>query len=157
MITDLDGHLGFFRWLVEQSKPQRILELGIRDGISSHALRYDGCDHHTCDIVDCSSKVPWTTFHHMSTNDLAKQWNLPIDILFIDADHAFESVRQDFENFQLHVRGWILFHDTCPPSKKYMSAEYCHTAYKIRDYVKGSRFETITFPWSFGLTVCRKV
>jgi hypothetical protein len=39
-----------------------------------------------------------------------------LDLLFIDADHSYPSVKQDFEIFSKLVRegGWIAFHDIVP-------------------------------------------
>lgn len=36
-----------------------------------------------------------------------------VDFLFIDADHSYEAVKKDFENYSPFVRkkGWIAFHD----------------------------------------------
>lgn len=40
-------------------------------------------------------------------------WNLPIRLLFIDADHTYESVRNDFLTWEKHVvpNGLVAFHD----------------------------------------------
>jgi hypothetical protein len=45
--------------------------------------------------------------------DVAKGWNTPIDLLFIDGSHAYEDVLQDFEQFFPHVNpgGIVAFHD----------------------------------------------
>jgi len=45
--------------------------------------------------------------------EVAKDWNKPIDILFIDGSHEYEDVKADFEAFYPFVRkkGIIAFHD----------------------------------------------
>lgn len=45
--------------------------------------------------------------------DVAKGWNTPIDLLFIDGSHAYEDVLQDFEQFFPYVKpgGIVAFHD----------------------------------------------
>jgi predicted O-methyltransferase YrrM len=46
--------------------------------------------------------------------DAAKDWSLPIDLLFIDGDHSYEGVKRDWELFAPRVRefGLVVFHDT---------------------------------------------
>lgn len=45
--------------------------------------------------------------------EVAKTWDKPIDILFIDGSHEYEDVRADFEAFFPHVKenGIVAFHD----------------------------------------------
>jgi predicted O-methyltransferase YrrM len=45
--------------------------------------------------------------------EVAKTWNKPIDILFIDGSHTYEDVKADFEAFYPYVNkgGVIAFHD----------------------------------------------
>lgn len=45
--------------------------------------------------------------------DAAKDFNEPIGVLFIDGDHGYESVKQDYELWSPKVikDGWIVFHD----------------------------------------------
>jgi predicted O-methyltransferase YrrM len=45
--------------------------------------------------------------------------SVPLDLLFIDGDHEYGGVRQDFESFRKLVRigGVIAFHDIIPDSK----------------------------------------
>lgn len=54
----------------------------------------------------------------MSSQDAAINWNRPIRFLFIDGDHDFEAVKQDFLLWSAHVveGGIIAFHDV-PPGK----------------------------------------
>ena len=44
---------------------------------------------------------------------IAKNWNKKIDILFIDGDHRYESVKKDFSYWKRHIvkGGFILMHD----------------------------------------------
>lgn len=46
--------------------------------------------------------------------EAVKGWNNEIDMIFIDGDHQYESVKQDFNDWYPHVRkgGFILLHDS---------------------------------------------
>jgi predicted O-methyltransferase YrrM len=48
---------------------------------------------------------------------VVKNWTSPIDVLFIDGDHRYDAVKQDFEDWLPLVTpgGFIIFHDSCQP------------------------------------------
>ena len=48
--------------------------------------------------------------------DIVRDWTLPIDLLFIDANHEYESVLRDFEQWEPFVRtgGTVALHDVSP-------------------------------------------
>lgn len=47
----------------------------------------------------------------------AQQWQGPIDLLFLDGDHSYAAVRQDFEDWAPKVRagGYLVMHDVVHP------------------------------------------
>lgn len=49
-----------------------------------------------------------------SSEEAAREWDQPIRLLFIDADHSYEGVKNDYELWAPHVvpGGIIAFHDT---------------------------------------------
>jgi len=168
---DMEAHSLMIYTIVRGIKPDAILEIGIRGGVSTlticQALQ-DGdikTKYHCCDInasalnVQRKTNVP-LTFHIMSSNKLAEKWDQSIDLLFIDGCHEYSQVKKDYLNFRSFLRpnGFIFFHDTYPPSEKYMTSEYCGDAYRILDDLKKDKtIEFVTFPYSYGLTVCRKL
>lgn len=52
--------------------------------------------------------------------ELAARWTRPIDLLFIDANHAYPAVRQDYDDWARFLKpgGWIVFHDVELPSRE---------------------------------------
>jgi len=48
-----------------------------------------------------------------TSEEAAKDWDKPIRLLFVDADHGYEAVKKDFEKWSPHVclGGCIAFHD----------------------------------------------
>ena len=51
------------------------------------------------------------------SSEIAKTWNKPIHLLFIDGSHEYEDVLADFRNFYPHVipGGIVAFHDVGRP------------------------------------------
>jgi len=95
-------------------------------------------------------------FHHMSTNEYFRKLDIPdIDVCFIDADHAFEQVLEDYNNVLPYIKkdGLILLHDTFPTAERHKRLSLCGTAYKILDHIKE---EHVTIPIFPGLTIVRK-
>jgi predicted O-methyltransferase YrrM len=104
-----------------------ILEIGVRRGTSTRALlaglverdRYKfGDGHlHSLDIINRSNvvvdaaQIPKWTFTLGDSHMV--EWNMPVDILFIDGDHSYSSVALDYAKYEPYVKngGLILFHD----------------------------------------------
>ncbi len=44
---------------------------------------------------------------------VAQAWNTPLSMVFIDGGHAYETVRQDYEGWAVHLKkgGYLLVHD----------------------------------------------
>jgi predicted O-methyltransferase YrrM len=56
---------------------------------------------------------PTVRWHIERSQDTGRRWNEPVDLVFIDGDHAQESCRADWELFSPWVSsgGVVLFHD----------------------------------------------
>jgi len=95
--------------------------------------------------------------------DAVRDFDLPVELIFIDGAHDFDSVKQDFDLwFPKVIDGGIMaFHDTVEwiPWPKQDQRLYCGPKEVVRDYVfKSTRFRDATFvmPQS-SLTYARKV
>ena len=90
----------------------------------------------------------------------ARNANLKIDMLFIDADHSKESVLDDFKAYfdLVTVDGIILLHDSYPANEQDALPGYCGDCYKaIEELSKNTEaYEMMTIPVPPGLTLCRK-
>jgi precorrin-6B methylase 2 len=43
-------------------------------------------------------------------------WPCPVDLVFIDGDHGNEAVKQDTQNWKIHTRHIMIFHDVNHPN-----------------------------------------
>lgn len=143
--------------LVKLTNCQTYLELGVQDGFCFQPIvplvkRAIGVD-----IVDRRSEKIGE-FYNMSTDEFFKFFNDKVDIIFIDADHKYESVVKDFENCLkiLNEFGIILLHDTDPQDKPLLAPHFCNDCYKIVDYIQQNHPELniITLPLTIaGLSI----
>lgn len=48
-----------------------------------------------------------------TSGEMAEKWVLPIDLLFVDGDHKYESVKADIESWlpKVKIGGFVMFHD----------------------------------------------
>jgi predicted O-methyltransferase YrrM len=159
--------------------PLTVLELGTGPGLSSlafirtlqyyNSLREQKGVLHTCDLNPATLK-PLKHFgdivqtYLMSTDDLATRWaeyKIPIDLIYIDADHSHEQSLKDFENFATYLKpnGLILMHDTFPLSEGHEQLHLSGTVYKTAEHIKkeySDEFEIMTVPHLCGVSLVRK-
>ncbi len=90
----------------------------IVDSMASFQATKEKCVTHVSKaLADASLKnriQDWTVLADYSYN-VVRDWQEPIDVIFIDGDHTYDAVRKDFEDWLPHVvdGGYILFHDSC--------------------------------------------
>jgi hypothetical protein len=55
--------------------------------------------------------------HREFSTDVAKSWNRPISLLWIDGDHSYRGAKADFDGFMPHVvpGGFVALHDALHP------------------------------------------
>jgi predicted O-methyltransferase YrrM len=165
------GSLWWHRGLIEHIayifKPKVYVELGIYqcelfNRVVPHAQRLIGVDLDR-KAQSFMTKSPKVEFRCSTTADFTRWLRanpLPIDMLFIDADHARDAVLEDFWGLFPFVapHGLILLHDTHPENEEQMQRHLCDDAYKaVDELAKASdQLELMTLPLHPGLTLCRK-
>src|SRR3954469_2993468 len=123
----------------------RVVEIGVYEGASAAALcaamrpdaelhLIDPFGHHPTAlpagwgaIEQASRRVvaraahrhdgPRVIWHVERSEDTGRRWSTPVDVVFIDGDHAEAATRSDWELFSPHVTagGHVLFHDAIGP------------------------------------------
>ncbi len=95
------------------------VEVGVRNGRSlMFARKYSkgtvvGIDIGHEILLDKFKDCENWEFIHKASNEAVKNWTRPIDVLFIDGDHTYEGVKDDWDNFSPFVKkgGRVYFHD----------------------------------------------
>ena len=113
-----------------------IVEIGVYEGVSSLVLRETMSSDGTLWCVDpfppgrlgfsfglsisrrevAKSKNGQVRFVTKLSHDAAQGWSGPIDMVFIDADHSYDAVKQDWDDWSPRVvpGGVIALHDSYP-------------------------------------------
>lgn len=98
-------------------KMDKIAELGSYKGRSTYAL-CSGCHGQVLTIDDFSMTDRQSLYRNVGHfNNLtiidgkSDEFALPIDMLFIDADHTYEAVKKDIETWRPYVKRLICGHD----------------------------------------------
>lgn len=130
-------HSDFIVELVKQLNCNTFLELGTYDGCTIRKVSRYVKRVISVDIKDVRKKKTGE-FHLKKTDDFFNNFKEKVDIVFIDADHQFESARKDFENSLniLNEFGIILIHDTDPMEERLLNPGYCGDSYKINDWIR---------------------
>jgi Methyltransferase domain len=77
---------------------------------------------------------------NLSSEIITPGWTMPVGLLWIDGDHRYEAVRRDFECWQPHLIGPVVFHDatgsTLGPTK--LKDEIVAEGYRVVQRVKAT-------------------
>lgn len=119
-ITGIEPHAYVLTGLVVATDAKLVLEIGTGMFHSAqaflHGLEITGGCLISCDPNPKAEYFshPQFTFIHKKSSELIQSWDKTIDILFIDGDHIYESVKSEYESFSPFVKkgGLILLHDT---------------------------------------------
>ena len=129
------SHNYFIQWLLNETNPFTIVDLGVDYGYSSFLMSYL-TDAHVYDIdcfetnvhgprqnedyqfvLDMKDRLNLNNLFIYKNyfNDVAKTWNKTIDILHIDGLHDYKNCKNDYFTWLKFVdpsHGVVLFHDT---------------------------------------------
>jgi hypothetical protein len=135
IVSAWTGHRTFAEWLVWNTFPETIVELGVDYGYSTfvfaNALKGTSGTIYGVDLFmgdvhtgyrNTYESVKKNIADHNVTNlelvigdfdSISKLWKTPIDILHIDGLHTYEAVKNDFIKWSPFVKedGIVLFHD----------------------------------------------
>jgi len=98
----------------------------------------------------------WCELVVQTSGEAANSWSRPIDLLFIDGDHSYEGVKNDFEAFSrwLTPSAVVLFHDSCWDHKRQ------HPSYRTTmgvprylSELQAKGFQSVTLTVGPGLTL----
>ena len=97
-------------------KKPTILELGTGHGRSTKALRllFPDATIVTCDPeLQCKREFVEEYAFFIDKRGYDLEWDIPIDLLFIDDDHLKDTVKKDVEIYKKFIKkgGYIVFHD----------------------------------------------
>lgn len=153
------GHRRFAEWLVSYLNPKIIVDLGVDWGFSTFSFAmprighvygidtFEGDDYEY--VLSKREKLFMNenvTFIRGYFDDVAKTWNKKIDLLHIDGDHKYESVKNDYEKWSqfLSDDGVILLNDTCEKE------------YGVKRFFEEIDLPKCNFTHTFGLGVISK-
>ena len=149
-----------------------IVEIGVVETTSNFtalSLKYNRIVYH-CDISPMKIDEYKESFNReknsvsiCSSDDFFRDVQLSnIALGFIDGDHMYDQVKEDFENLFPWIvdNGYVFIHDTYPLNAELVGEDACGTGYILRQELeKDSRVDCFTFPessYGVGLTMLRK-
>lgn len=151
-------HSDFVAILAHIYQPKVYLELGLYDGETFQKVRRATFDFGSrCIGVDIKKPPIDGEIYTQTTDEFFKSYDEKVDMIFIDADHRYESVVKDLENSLkiLNKTGCIVLHDTDPDNDSLFDPSRCGDSYRIvNDIEQNTNLNITTFPISeAGLSI----
>lgn len=125
--SDISEHLTTLFFLTVEFNLKRVLELGVRDGLSNTALveaaskigghvwsiDIDSCDVAKRNISQANLNEYWT-FIQGDDIKIGIDWKQELDHIFIDTSHTYQHTLNEINTYEkfLVKNGFITFHDT---------------------------------------------
>ena len=154
-------HSDFVYQIVRLVECKNYLELGVYTG-ETFSKVYSVVENAVGVDTKDMRKNKIGNFYTCITSEFFKLFNnsMLFDVIFIDADHKFSNVKDDFESSIkiLNKNGIIIIHDTDPIDIEHTDFGYCGDSYKIIDYIiKENKYDIITFPIAeAGLSIIKR-
>jgi len=151
-------HSDFIEMMAKIYKPKVYVELGLYEGETWDKVRKHCNKSFGVDLIDRG--LSGNIFIE-KTDDFFLHFKDKADMIFIDADHSYESVKKDLLNSLniLSESGIILIHDTDPEDNRLFSHGYCGDSYKIVSFIEDSmhHLNVVTIPIAeAGISVISK-
>jgi predicted O-methyltransferase YrrM len=168
--SDIHLHLPRFVYLVEKMRPEHVVELGARSGVSTtgwlYGLEGTGGRLTTVDMDVAPAIGSHGNWVHIQGDDTDPDVVAQVDdcdILFIDTSHAFEHTLWELRTWGAKVRagGLILCHDTelerpwdppCPATDPDFPVKMA-----VRTFCDETGFRWINIPECWGLAIIEVV
>jgi hypothetical protein len=151
----------FASWI----KPERYLEIGVRDGrvlkvVSKYCIESYGVDLNFL-TKEFSDNVKLFEMYSDAFFDTLDQ-SLLFDMVFIDGDHSKDQVYKDFINVEKRVidDGFVFFHDSYPYSEKMLDPSLSNDCWEAVKRIKKEfidSWEIVTLPFNPGVTIMKKM
>jgi len=159
------NHVEFFNFIFSWLKPERYLELGVRDGKNFKQVSKYCKEAIAVDIQNPIFSLDQNmSYHTMLTDEYFAQLNKDVlfDAIFIDADHSYQQSLKDFLNVKDRIieDGFVFFHDTYPYDYSMTVSTLSSDCYKTILYIKQNfidEFEILTLPFNPGVTIVKKM
>ena len=118
--SDIQQHQGLLHGLACDPWIESIVEIGVREGLSTAALCASKKRVTSIDIDRCEPHATilhvaypnWKFIHGDSLKVVIMDNFNAIDMLFIDGEHTYRQVKAELEKFGESVVRWIVLHDT---------------------------------------------
>ena len=151
----LIDHSEFIENIAKIYKPKIYLELGLYRADTFGRIRKHAKRAIAVDLVILPG-IEGELFQE-STDTFFKHFDEQVDMIFIDADHSFDSVYKDLKNSLkiLNNPGIIILHDTDPEHIGILHSDHCNDCYKILEFLEqNDKINAVTLPVSeAGLTI----
>lgn len=165
IFSEIHNRTDLINFLIKKYKFQTYLEIGIGNGKNFKKIRvkhkeacdpyYDKCDGYCKEVL---------TYHEPSDIMFQKMGNGKLyDLIFIDGLHEAKQVLKDIANSLNHLNenGYILIHDSLPPSKEYTyfprtnQTYWNGTVYKVFPILLKSNLKFSIIDLDFGIGIIR--
>ena len=161
-MRDRLGHGEVIAALARTMKSEAYLELGVFkpkvtwNEVTPHVSRCVGVDR-----LPIRSNDPRKPILCCTTNEYfaGHRGSETFDLIFIDADHSFESASIDLRNSlaALRVNGVIVAHDTDPIDENRLKPVSCGDSYRLVEYAKTIGLDAVNLPvCDPGLLIMRR-